>query len=257
MATQAVRKTRQSIMAERAFYLAMMAAIFLLVVWGFAPSFYLRSLVSPPPTYIDRPDWMSWMFIAHGVLATAWLVLFAAQTVLIGRKQLRLHKAIGQSVKPLYFVLVGTGFLVGYIGARYGFHQVPFDSVTFSALPWLVITVFAILGWAGLHERRDPQRHKRLMLLATIALADAGVARVTMFHGLLPPWLSTTVLLLIPLLVWDLATLRRIHRTTVKGGLLVAGALLLSVPIGMTKPWHAFVTTIIGGEGMPAGKIAD
>jgi hypothetical protein len=95
------------------------------------------------------------------------------------------------------------------------------------------------------------------MLLATIALADAGVARVTMFHGLLPPWLSTTVLLLIPLLIWDLATLRRIHRTTVKGGLLVAGALLLSVPIGMTKPWHALVTTIIGGEGMPAGKIAD
>src|SRR4028119_1749717 len=117
MATQAVRKTRQSIMAERAFYLSMMAAIFLLVVWGFAPSFYLRSLVTPPPTYIDRPDWMSWMFIAHGVLATAWLVLFAVQTVLIGRKQLRLHNAIGQSVKTLYFVLVGTGLFVGYIGA--------------------------------------------------------------------------------------------------------------------------------------------
>jgi hypothetical protein len=32
---------------------------------------------------------------------------------------------------------------------------------------------------------------------------------------------------------------------------------LLSVPIGMSKPWHALVTTIIGSEGMPAGKIAD
>jgi hypothetical protein len=65
------------------------------------------------------------------------------------------------------------------------------------------------------------------------------------------------VLLLFPLLFWDLATLRRIHRTTVKGGLLVAAALMLSVPIGMTRPWHAVVTTIIGSEGMPAGKIAD
>jgi FtsH-binding integral membrane protein len=257
MATQAVRKTRHSLMAERAFYLSMMAAIFVLVVWGFAPSFFLRGWLTPPPSYIDRPDWMSWIFIAHGLLATAWLVLFAAQTVLIGRKQLRLHKAIGQSVMPLYFVLVATGLFVGYIGARYGFHLVPFDSVTFSAVPWLVILVFAVLGWAGLNERRDPQRHKRLMLLATIALADAGIARVTMFHGLLPPWFNITSLLLLPLIAWDLATLRRVHRTTVKGGLLVAATLLLAVPIGMTKPWHALVTTIIGGEGMPAGKIAD
>jgi hypothetical protein len=257
MATQAVRKTRQSLMAERAFYLSMMAAIFLLVVWGFAPSFYLRGLVTPPPTYIDRPDWMSWAFIVHGLLATVWLILFAVQTVLIGRKQLRLHKAIGLSVRPLYLVLIATGLAVGFIGARYGFHQVPFDSVTFSALPWLVILAFAILGWAGLNERRDPQRHKRLMLLATIALADAGVARVTMFHGLLPPWLSTTLLLLIPLVIWDLATLRRLHRTTLTAGSFVAAVLLLAIPIGMSKPWHALVTTIIGSEGMPAGKIAD
>ena len=175
MATQAVRKTRQSLWAERAFFLSMMLAIFVLVAVGFAPSFFLRGLLTPPPTYIDRPDWMSWAFILHGLLATAWLILFAVQTVLIGRKQLRVHKAIGQSMYPLYFANIATGLFVGFLGARYGFHAVPFDSITFSALPWFVITAFAILGWAGLKERRDPQRHKRLMLLATIALSDAGI----------------------------------------------------------------------------------
>jgi hypothetical protein len=244
-------------MAERAFFLSMMVAIFALVVLGFAPSFYVRGFLTPPASYIDRPDWMGWVFIAHGVLATAWLMLFAVQTVLIGGKQLRLHKRVGQSVYPLYFANIAMGLFVGFLGARNGFHNVPFDSVTFSALPWLVILTFAVLGWAALNERRDPQRHKRLMLLATIAIADAGIARVTLLHGLLPPWMTPTVLLLIPLLLWDLATLRRLHRTTVKGGLVVAAALLLSVPIGMSKPWHALVTTIIGSEGMPAGKIAD
>ena len=257
MATVAGRKTRQSLRRERAFFLSMMAAIFLLVVWGFAPSFYLRGWMTPPASYIDRPDWMSWLFIAHGLLFTLWLLLFAVQTVLIGSRQLPLHKRIGQSVLPLYFAIVAMGLLVGYIGARYGFHAVPFDSITFSALPWLVILAFAVLGWAGLHERRDPQRHKRLMLLATIAIADAGIARVTFFHPYLPPGMSATVLMLIPLVVWDLATLRRVHRTTVKGGLLVAAALLLSVPLGMTKPWHAFVSTLIGSDGVPAGQIAD
>ena len=256
MATRAVRKRRQSLGAERAFYLSMMAAIFVFVVWGFAPSFFLRGWLSPPPSYIDRPDWMSWAFIAHGSLATGWLMLFAVQTVLIGRKQLRLHKAIGQGAYPLYFANIATGVFVGFLGARYGFH-VPFDSITFAALPWLVILAFALLGWAGLNERRDPQRHKRLMLLATIALADAGIARVTAFHGILPQWMSATALFLIPLVVWDLATLRQLHRTTVLGGSLVAAAVLLAIPIGMSAPWHAVVPTIIGSEGMPAGKIAD
>jgi FtsH-binding integral membrane protein len=256
MATKVVRTARQSILAERAFYLSMTAAIFLLVLWGFAPSFFLRGLLTPPPTYIDRPDWMSWAFIAHGVLATGWLILFAVQTVLIGRKQLRLHKAIGQSAYPLYFANIATGVFVGFLGARYGFH-VPFDSITFAALPWMVILAFALLGWAGLKERKDPQRHKRLMLLATIALADAGIARVALFHGVLPQWMSATALFLIPLIVWDLATLRRLHRTTVLGGLLVAAAVLLAIPVGMSKPWHMAVSAIIGSGGMPAGKIAD
>ena len=256
MATVAGRKTPQSLRSERAFFLSMMAAIFILVVWGFAPSFYMRGWMNPPPSHIDRSDWMGWFFIVHGLLFTLWLVLFAVQTVLIGRKQLPLHKRIGHSVFPLYFAIVAMGLAVGYLGARYGFHNVPFDSITFSALPWMVMIAFAVLGWMGLKERRDPQRHKRLMLLATIAIADAGIARVTFFHPYLPPWMSATALMLIPLVVWDLATLRRVHRATIGGGLLVAAALLLSVPIGMTEPWHAFVSAVIGGDGVPAGQTA-
>lgn len=256
MATMTQRKTRQSLRSERAFFLSMMVAILALVVWGFAPSFYLRTVMSPPATHIDRPGWMGWMFIAHGLLFTLWLLLFAVQTVLIGSKRLPLHKSIGRSVYPLYFAIVVMGLFVGFLGAKYGFHDVPFDSITFSALPWLVILAFASLAWAGLHERRDPQRHKRLMLLAIIVLSDAGIARVAFRHPFLPEWMSATVLLLIPLLLWDLATLRRVHPVTIWGGLMVAAALMLSVPIGMTKPWHNFVSAIIGTPGVSAGQIA-
>ena len=255
MATRTMR-TRASIKAERLFYLSMAAAIFVLVVWGFAPSFYFRAAMTPPASYIDRPDWLSWTFIAHGVLFTVWLVLFAVQTVLIGSKRLPLHKQIGRSIYPLYFLIVASGLFIGYLGARHGFHAVPLDSVTFSALPWLVILAFAVLGWAGLNERRDPQRHKRLMLLATIAIADAGIARVTFLH-FTPMWMSPTVLMLIPLPLWDLATLRRIHPATIIGTAIVAAALMLSVPLGMTEPWHAFVTNVVGIEPVPPGQFVD
>jgi hypothetical protein len=254
MATVAARKTKTSLRSERAFFLGMMAALVVLDVWGFARSFYFRSVLAPPGTYLDRADWMRWAFMIHGTLFTCWIILFATQTVLIGSKRLPLHKQIGQAIYPLFYAIVVYGLFVGWLGAKHGFHDVPFDSVTFSALPWLVILVFAGLVRSGLNERRDPQRHKRLMLLATILLSDAGIARVGLFHALLPDWLDPTVFMLIPLVLWDLSTLRRVHPTTIKGGLLVAAVLLLAVPIGMTKPWHMVVSAITGTNGVPPGQ---
>jgi hypothetical protein len=255
MATAAAaRRTRASLRGERIFFLSMMAALILLDVWGFAHSFYFRSILTPPSTYLDRPDWMRWAFMIHGTLFTCWIALFATQTMLVGSKQLPLHKKIGKATYPLFFAILAYGLFIGWVGAKHGFHDVPFDSVTFSALPWLVILAFGALAWAGLNERRDPQRHKRLMLLATLALSDAGIARVSVFHSILPPWLDFTPFMIIPLVVWDLATLRKVHRATVWGGLLVAGALLLSIPIGASKPWHAIVEPLIGGPGVPPGQ---
>jgi uncharacterized membrane protein len=163
---------------------------------------------------------------------------------------------VGHAIYPLVYAILGVGLFVGWLGAKHGFHDVPFDSVTFSALPWLVVLGFTLLALMGLNERRDPQRHKRLMLLATILLADAGIARITTFQGILPPWLDVTVFMLVPLVLWDLATLRHVHPTTIKGGLLVAAALLLSVPIGMSRPWHALIEPLVGGHSVPAGQIA-
>jgi hypothetical protein len=251
MATVTARQTRTSIRNERIFFLSMMAAIAGLVVWGFARSFYLRTVMVPPETWIDRPGWMGWLFIAHGILFTLWLGLFATQTMLIGSKNLPLHKRVGQAAWPLYFAVIAMGLVIGWIGAAYGFHGVPVDSVTFSALPWLVILAFAILCGLGLRERRDPQRHKRLMLLGTLALCDAGIARVTYFYPYIPEWMTATVLLVIPVILWDLATLRRIHSATLLGGALILLSLVASIPIGQTPAWHGLVTGVFGIEAVP------
>jgi len=256
MATSAPRQTRSSIQQERTFYLCMLGAIFVLVAWGFAPSFFLRELVTPPATYIDTPGWFGWLFIAHGLLFTLWLGLFATQVVLIGSKRLPLHKEIGKSTWRLYFALIAMGLIVGWMGAKYGFHNVPFDSVTFSALPWLVIISFAILCGMGLRERRDPQRHKRLMLIGTLIMADAGIARVGIFHQLLPAWLDATLLLLIPIILWDVYSIGRVHKATILGSALAVLSLFVSIPIGQSAAWHGFAKNVLGIEAAPAGQIA-
>ena len=252
MATIAGRKTRQSLRSERAFFLSMTAAIFLLVVWGFSRSFYFRTVMDPPATWIDTPGWFGWVFVLHGMVFTMWLALFAAQVVLIGSRRLPLHKRVGQAAWPLYFAMVAIGMFVGTLGAIYGFHDVPFDSVTFSALPWIGMLSFAALAAMGLKERRDPQRHKRLMLLALIVISDAGIARVTYFQQILPPWITMTPFLLLPPILWDLATLRRVHPATILGSGLVILSLVASIPIGQSAVWHGFVNGVLGIPGVPA-----
>lgn len=238
---------RVSSRAERAFYLAMALVLLVFVGWGFSASFYLRPFgASVPPTSLDGtgPGW--WLFVAHGGVFTAWLLLFVAQTALVGSRQLRLHRAIGRNAYWLYALVVATGLLVTFYGARYGFHIPGLDRQTFAAVPFFTILAFAILAWSGLAERSDVQRHKRLMLLAMIALSDAGLGRIAFFRLFMADWLPATVLMLVPLLLWDLATRGRPHRTTLSAGLLVAAVLILAIPIGMTAPWHALVNAVTG-----------
>ena len=75
---------------------------------------------------------------------------------------------------------------------------------------------------AGIRARRDPQSHKRLVLLATVALLPPALARwVIVYLGLGPPVvLALSTLFVLPLVAWDLRTLGRLHPATLWGGLL-------------------------------------
>jgi len=65
--------------AERRFYGRMAIAIFVVTFIGFAPSFYLFQTVSFP-----RPNPpLTAMTMTHGLVFTAWLAIFYAQTRLI------------------------------------------------------------------------------------------------------------------------------------------------------------------------------
>ncbi len=75
----------------------------------------------------------------------------------------------------------------------------------FLIVPLFAIALFALFGAAGIATRRDPQSHKRYMLLGTIALLPPAIARWVLLLGLGPPVVfAVATLLLVPLVVWDL-----------------------------------------------------
>jgi hypothetical protein len=160
-----------------------------------------------------------------------------------------LHRRLGVAGAGLAVALV----LLGTVGALMaasrpgGFINVPVPPLVFLAVPLSVLVLFVAFVSLAFANRRRPQSHKRLMLLATIALAEAGVARwpfAIMETPLPVPGIGMTELCLdlclVPLLVWDLASRGRPHPVTLWGGAaLIASQPLRFVLMG-TDAWLAF-----------------
>jgi len=112
--------------------------------------------------------------------------------------------------------------------------------------PMLSLLLFPIFVAAAIHFRRDPATHKRLMLLATMAIATAGMSRLMLKVGLDPThyraYAATYVVLLLPLLTFDLARLRTLHRATVWGSALLLVRHALHQVVANTDQWQRIAT---------------
>jgi ABC-type enterochelin transport system permease subunit len=105
------------------------------------------------------------------------------------------------------------------------------------------IAVFAGLVVAAILLRRKPQAHKRLMLLASIALVGPALARISrwsVFGGEDGPFVPIVFLgLLAVLIAYDIVSARRPHRATLIGcgGIvlaLIAAQLIAQSEFGMS-----------------------
>jgi hypothetical protein len=118
----------------------------------------------------------------------------------------------------------------------------PFGPRVFYATPVFAMITFATLIGAGLWMRSNGPAHKRLVLLATITLLPAAIGRwpfavITRVHFLTNLILDLMVVLIAAFDVWSL---RRIHRATMRGGIFLILMVNLAVPAGATSAWQRF-----------------
>ena len=159
--------------AERRFFTGIALAILATVIVGFSRSFFLR------PLFPDWPSPSETIFYVHGGVFTAWIVLLVAQASLVAGGRTELHRKIGPFSAVLAVVMVVLGTLGALIAARRstGFVQVPVPPLQFLAIPIFDMILFATFVWLAIAQRRNPQTHKRWMLLATVNLVTAAIAR--------------------------------------------------------------------------------
>jgi hypothetical protein len=132
-----------------------------------------------------------------------------------------------------------------------------FGNPAFLAVQFGGMIDFAILLAAGLLLRANASAHRRLMLLATLAITDAGFARATApwIHQTLAPgfWTDFAGLyganfaMILLLGVYDLITRQRLHPAWVAGASYLFASEFVAELLQNNAAWKAFATHLVTG----------
>lgn len=225
---------------ERWFYLGMSIALVITVFAGFARTYYLRPYFTAAP--------LMPLLHLHGFVFTSWLVLFVTQTTLVAAHRTDIHRRLGIAGGVIAVLMVVLGVTTALIRANQGATPVPGVSpLSFLVVPLGDMLVFSILVGAGFYYRRRPDVHKRLMLLATVSILAAAIARLpfAIMQAGPPAFFGLTDVFVAACLLYDLITLRRIHRATALAGLLIVASQPLRLMLGGTHAWLSFAAWLV------------
>lgn len=244
MATQARTAARPG--AERLFYGGMGIAVLLLVFAGFAPTYFLRGAMDA-----GRPlAPMTPLIHLHGALFSAWIGLFVVQAARISARRHRLHMRLGTLAVGLAAAMVAVGAMTGIQQVERASGPPGIPPLVWLAVPLIAILVFAGLVAAGWANRRDPQTHKRLMLLAAVQMLQPAVGRLPW-----PPALGgelgtlAAFLMVLPLIAWDLSQRGRLHKATAIGVAVLGGEQLFRIAMWRTEAWQGFAAWLVAMLG--------
>ena len=225
---------------ERIFYTGMAIAILITVFAGFSRTWFLRP-------YFPQVQGLIPLLVLHGVLFSSWIALFITQTSLIAARRTRTHMRLGIAGGVLASLMIIVGTVTAIVRAK-GPSPIPgVNPLSFLTIPLGDLLVFGILIGAAFYFRKRVDIHKRLMLIATIALLPAAVARLPIgFIETGGPFIffGLADLFLVPLLIFDFVRRGRPHRATVLGAALLVISHPLRMVIGMTHAWLVFATWI-------------
>lgn len=224
---------------ERYFFSAMAALILATVFLGFAKSYYLAGMFWAP-----LPNWV---IQVHGAAFTLWIFSFVVQTSLVSAGRVDLHRRLGIFVFGLACAMVILGSMAATDLLRRGMAAQSVDAKTFYASSLGDMVIFGTLIFFAFRTRSNPAAHKRLILIATITLLAAAINRWPFPIIRREPFLIDLIddAFLLPLVAYDLWTLRKVHQATLWGGLFLVIMQKLELPIGSTAVWQSFAAWVL------------
>jgi hypothetical protein len=227
------------------FYFYMALSCTAVAFLGFAPTYFMPlakgSFSATPVIHV------------HGIIFFAWSLFFVFQTWLAASGRITRHRSVGMIGISLATAMTIFGFLVAVsVMKRSAAIGQTDEGIAFAIVPLSGILFFGVVFAWAIAAVRQPETHKRLMLLAGISILDAAVAR--WFLTFLappgppgPPPVAVTIppafvayLLLVAAIVFDWRTRGRPHQVYVVGGIALIAVKILNLLVGPTHAWHGF-----------------
>lgn len=222
---------------DRFFFPGMALLILGTVFLGFAKTYFLAGVFRAPLA--------SWILHVHGAAFSSWILLLIVQTSLVAAGRVDVHRRLGLAGFGLASLMILLGTLAGFDSLRRGFGGFANDPKLFFIIPLTDMLAFGTLIFFAFRARSNPPAHKRLVLIATIALMDAAVARWPFaFIQKTPFWVTElcTYAFLVLLVAYDLWSTGKVHRVTLLASAFLIFVQRVRLPIGDTAAWHVFAT---------------
>jgi hypothetical protein len=213
-------------------WIALALAIFTVI--GFSRTYYFRFLTDLPP--------LTTLVHLHGAVFTAWLVVFVAQTRLVAAKRVDLHMKLGITAVVIAVLVLVVGFLTVAVKANEPrIHPSGLTPPQFTIVGMTSLALFAAFVGLGIALRRRADVHKRLMVLAMIAVLTPPSSRVLTMLGLREYFVYLVPVVPALFLAWcfiaDWRRHRRVHPVFVAGGLVIVGLWPLRLMAGSSE-WY-------------------
>lgn len=213
--------------------LLMLATVFL----GFARTYYLAGIFQAPlPSLIVH---------LHGAAFSCWILLLVTQTSLVSTGHLQVHRRLGIAGFGLACLMVILGVLAATDSLVRQAGPSGRDPSFFYIIPLTDMLIFATLISQAFRFRSDPATHKRLIMVGTVALLIAAIARWPVLgHRDAVHAALLSYVFLVFLAAYDLWSTRRIHRATLWASAFLIFIQQIRIPIGKTAAWHAFAAWV-------------
>jgi hypothetical protein len=208
---------------------------------GFARTYFLRSYFQPEP--------LSALVKLHGLVFTAWFVFFVGQATLVAARRTDLHRRLGWAGAALAAAMVIVAWFTSVTAVRHAVLVGDADAGrAFFAIPISDLIVFSTLVGAAVVYRRESGTHKRLMLLATLAILDAAIQRWPLQFIQATRWGYYVAVdaIVLTVVVYDTISHRRLARSYAWGGALVIASHVLREIVGHTSAWQSFARMFVG-----------
>src|ERR1700727_1910590 len=215
---------------EDYFYFCMSLLIAATVIYGFSHTVN-QNLIHANPR---RPV----LLCVHGIVFSGWVGFYILQSALVRIGNVKLHRTLGWAGAALGLSIFIVGFWVALVMARFKTSQLhEIGSEAFLIIPFLDMVSFATCLGLAILWRKQPERHRRLMLIACCALTAAAFGRLAIMYSvpLLYFYSGVDGLILVGA-VRDLAVGRRIHTVYLVAIPLLMMAQVTAVQIYVHKP---------------------